>query len=207
MAVWTVTTPPASEPLSLAQAKNYLKIPSAVSADDDLITALIIEARIYVERVTGRALINQTITEYFDHFPTAVTGLSARIINLYVAPLVSITEATGLSYVPDSGTPAAYTAWDNTGNVKYFIDVISGSHGIGPARICKVDGVDWPVIEPYANAVKIVYVAGYGAAGSNVPGPLVRAIYKLIGRWYYHPSLTDDYSYVSDLLNPYKIHK
>jgi uncharacterized phiE125 gp8 family phage protein len=207
MAVWSVTTPPASEPLELAEVKNYLRIASAVTADDNHITAMIIEAREFVERVTGRALITQTITEYFDSFPALSQSLlTSRVIPLYIGPVISITEATGLSYIAVNGTPASYTAWDNTGNSKYFLDIVSGGRGIGPARICKKDGVDWPTIQSYTNAVKVVYSAGYGAA-ANVPGPIKRAMYKLIGQWYYHPELSNEFELVEDLLNPYKIHK
>lgn len=192
----------------MAEVKNYLRIASAVTADDAHVTAMIIEAREYVERVTGRALITQTITEYFDSFPVlGPTGLASRVIPLYVAPLISITEATGISYIPQNGTPASYTAWDNTGNSKYFLDIVSGGRGIGPSRICKKDGIEWPTIQPYTNAVKVVYVAGYGASAANVPGPIKRAMYKLIGQWYYNPENTDDFELVEDLLNPYKIHK
>ena len=208
MAVWSVTSAPASEPLVLSEVKNYLRIASAVTADDAHLTAMIIEAREYVERVTGRALITQTITEYFDAFPAASNvGLLSRVIPLYIAPVISIDLTTGLSYIATNGTPASYTAWDNTANAKYFLDIISGGRGIGPARICKKDGVNWPTIEEYANAVKVVYSAGYGASASNVPGPIKRAMYKLIGQWYYHPEEVKDFELVADLLNLYKIHK
>ena len=206
MAVWSVTSAPASEPISLSEAKNYLKIPAAFTDDDDFITSLIVMAREYVERTTSRALITQTITEYFDAFPSG-NGFDARVLKLHISPLVSITDATGLSYIASGGDPSSYTAWDNTSNAKYFLDIISGSKGIGPARICKKTDVDWPSIEPYTNAVKVVYVAGYGASGSAVPGPLMLAIYRLIGLWYYG-SLTDkDFDSVTDLLNPFKVHK
>ena len=204
MAVWSVTTQPAAEPLSLSEVKNYLRIATAVTADDDHITAMIKEARQYVERVTGRALLTQTITEYFDSFPSGGAGLVPRVIPMYIGPVQSVTS---LSYIAADDDPDTYTTWDNTSNAKYFLDNISGGNGIGPARICKRDGVNWPSLEAYTNAVKLVYVVGYGAAGTSVPGPLKRAMYKLIGQWYYHPEEHDDFELIADLLNPYKIHK
>ena len=208
MAVWQVTSAPAAEPLLLADVKNYLKIESSVTEDDDLITELIKNARIFVERHTARALITQTITEYFDEFPAVdkVKPLNSRILKLHMAPAQSVTS---VSYVAADGDPSSYTTWDNTGNAAYFTDLVSGLNSIGPARICKKKGVDWPEIEEYANAVKVVYVAGYGAAGTSVPGPILTAMRRLVGSWYYgrKGSFEDDWKSVEDLLKPYQVHK
>lgn len=207
MAVWQVTSAPAAEPIVLTDMKNYLKIESGVTEDDDLITELIKNARIFVERHTSRALISQTITEYFDEFPVAdrsVKALDARLIKLHIAPVVSVTSIT---YIPTDGTPAAYSGTFVA--TDYFLDNISGSNSIGPARICKKKGVDWPTIEPYANAVKVVYPVGYGASGSDVPGPIKTAIRRLVGSWYYgrKGSFDNDWESVADLLSPYKVHR
>ena len=211
MATWIVSSLPASEPLTRSEIKNYLKIPSATTADDTLIDDMITGARQFVERYTSRALITQTITEYFDQFPVASSRndlLEPRIIKLHIAPVVSITEATGLSYIASGGTPAAYTDWDNTGNAKYFLDINSGANGLGPARICKRKGVEWPVIEEYPNAVKVVYVAGYGAAGSAVPATIKTAMRRIIGTWYFHrKTAQNEWQDVLDLLSPYRVHK
>lgn len=205
MAVWSITTPPAVEPILLADAKNYLRIHSSVTADDDLIDLLIVQARQYVERVINRGLITQTVTEYFDKFPDPDrNSLESRLLKLHLGPVSSVTS---VSYIAEGDTPSSYTVWDNTGNSKYFLDLVSGGTGIGPARICKKKDVDWPVIEPYTNAVKVIYDIGYGAAASSIPGPLTQAMHKLIGRWYYHPDEKNDFDLVADLLNPYKLHK
>lgn len=208
MAIWSVIVQPSTEPLTLSEAKNYLRIASVVVADDSFIESLIVSARSYVERVTGRALINQTIAEYFDSFPPFVPGklLSGRLISLYVCPLVSISDS-GISYVPENGTPLSYTVWLNTLNSNFFIDTVSGGRGIGPSRICLREGVEWPDIEVYTNSVRIEYVAGYGPTASDVPGPLKMAMYKLISEWYYNPSAKDPFLLVADLLNPYKVYK
>lgn len=193
----------------LADVKNYLKIESSVTDDDDLIEVLIKDARLFLERLTARSLLTQTVTEYFDEFPSldrASTPLDVRVIKLHRAPVVSVTS---ISYVATDGDPGTYTVWDNTGNAAYFLDSISGLNGIGPARICKKKGVDWPTIEPYTNAVKVIYVTGYGAAGTDVPGPILTAMRRLVGAWYYgrKGSFDEDFKAVSDLLKPYQVHK
>jgi uncharacterized phiE125 gp8 family phage protein len=62
--------PPASEPLSLAEAKNYLRVEHG--ADDALIAAMIAAARIQVESLTRRALVTQSWRIVLDRWsPTA----------------------------------------------------------------------------------------------------------------------------------------
>ena len=60
-------TPPALEPLTLDEAKAYLRVDTA--ADDDLIAALIAGARIHVEAQTRRALITQSWRLVLDAWP------------------------------------------------------------------------------------------------------------------------------------------
>ena len=202
MANWSVTSAPAAEPLIRADIKNYLKVPSTVTTDDDLIDSLITEAREYVERMTSRALITQTITEYWDAWPLA-TDKTPRILYPSVAPLQSVTS---ISYIADGDTPDTYTTWAAT---NYTVDSISGLKGTNPARIFRNPDVDWPTLADYINAVKSVYLVGYGASGASVPGVFKTAMRRLIGIWYYGRDNRNlnDYDVVAALLNPYKVNR
>src|SRR5690242_14642320 len=60
-------TPPAVEPLSLAEAKAFLRVEH--DDDDDIIAALIAGARIHVEAQTRRALITQSWRLVRDCWP------------------------------------------------------------------------------------------------------------------------------------------
>lgn len=60
---WKITTPVSTEPITLSDAKTYLRID--FTDDDTLITNLITRARGLAERITGRAFATQTIQEVF----------------------------------------------------------------------------------------------------------------------------------------------
>lgn len=76
----TTTVEPASEPITLAQAKNYLRVD--FDDDNDLITALIVTARTRLEKYAGVAMSARTlqVVAYVDEF-----------IELPYAPLNTIT--------------------------------------------------------------------------------------------------------------------
>ncbi len=60
-------TAPALEPVSLADAKAHLRLDS--DDDDQLITAAIVAARVHVEALTRRLLIEQGWRVYLDQWP------------------------------------------------------------------------------------------------------------------------------------------
>ena len=64
---YSVVTPAASEPITLTEAKNFLRVDG--TDDDTLISALISAAREMCESYCRRILVTTTIDEYFDGFP------------------------------------------------------------------------------------------------------------------------------------------
>lgn len=160
---YTITSAPASEPVTSTEAKLWLKVDH--TADDTLITGLITAARKYAEGRTGLALLTQTVAESWDCFP------ACRTISLALWPVASVTT---VQYIATGAT--SYTTWNST---NYATDFVST-----PARIVRGETVSWPTLASLPNAVKVTYVAGYTAA-SNENLELVKTAMKLlIAFWY-----------------------
>ncbi|NDC98941.1 MAG: phage gp6-like head-tail connector protein [Betaproteobacteria bacterium] len=81
--------PPATEPLSLDEVKEHLRIDS--SAEDALLQMYMEAAREICEHHTARALITQTWETTFDRFPglaLEASGVDGEVLDLQV-PFVS----------------------------------------------------------------------------------------------------------------------
>lgn len=159
-----VQTAPAAEPISLLEAKAHCRV--EVTDDDTLITSLIVAARQQAEVELRRYLITQTLDLYLDEFPDYDDNERA----IYLPPLQSVTS---ISYVDTTGTTQTLAA------DQYIVDAMSQ-----PARIEPAYGCYWPSIREQANAVKIRFVAGYGAAGSSVPQCIRQWMLLQVGHWY-----------------------
>lgn len=159
---YKVATAPTTEPFTTAYIKAWLKIPSSVTVEDTLIADMIISARWWAEQGSNRALLTQTIEDYFDCWQ--VFGLK-----LSVAPIQSITSISYLS-------GGAYVVW-NAAN--YNADTISE-----PCRITLKNGGQAPSYDLNTpNAIKVTYVAGYSAA-ALIPGTAKDAMLQRIAYLY-----------------------
>ena len=159
----SVATDAAVEPLTLTEVKSWEKIDH--SADEDDLTALIKAARKRVEGDTSLALINTTFTYSLDSIP------SNGVIVLPIAPLSSVTSIT--AYSSDESSAVVDTS-------VYRVDTTSR-----PGRIVLKDGQSWPTGLRLRNALSIVFVAGYGAASTDITDTsLLVAMRLLIENWY-----------------------
>lgn len=163
----TVVTPAAEEPVTLDEAKAHCRV--EITADDSLITALIVAARQVVETLTKRCLVTTTFDLTLEYFPPgpALQQSSGRI-RIPNPPLQSVTT---LKYYDSEGTLAT---WDAS-NYR----VLAGT----PGSIVPVYNEDWPTIREQPEAVVVRYVAGYGDA-EDVPQSLKQAVLLLVGHWY-----------------------
>jgi uncharacterized phiE125 gp8 family phage protein len=154
-----VTVAPTTEPLSLAEAKQHLRVDS--TDQDTLIQSLITAARIYCEKHTRRTLAPATFRYTLDEFPAC-----NRPVRLPVPPVSAVLS---ISYVDTDGNTQTL---DPTG---YHLDLDSE-----PARITPAFNTVWPATRQQTNAVTIQFTAGYSA----VPDGLKAAMKLLIGAWY-----------------------
>jgi len=83
-----LVTAPASEPVTLEEAKQHAKIEH--SFDDPRVTGFIKTARQRVEKATGRVLLEQTWRVSFESWPPIASGDRFRRIDLAKRPIMSV---------------------------------------------------------------------------------------------------------------------
>lgn len=157
-----LVTGPASEPVTLEEAKLHLRVD--VADDDGLISGLVAAARQAFEEVNGRALFTQTWKLILDGWP------SAPYIALPRPPLASVTS---VSYVESDGNTMVW------GSSNYVVETLRT-----PGRIHLAENVTWPSASlRAASPITITYVAGW-ATTEVIPQRYKQAILLLAGHWY-----------------------
>ena len=155
-----LVTPPASEPLTVAEAKAHLRV--FHSGDDDVIEDMITTAREAVETYLGRALITQTWALKDDDCEASY--------RLPKAPLASVASIT---YVDSNGTTQTLAT-------DQYVVLASGvDRACEPGRIVPAYNVVWPSVRGEPDDVVVQFVAGYGAA-SAVPQTFKSAMKVLL---------------------------
>lgn len=151
---------PATEPVSLAEAKAFLKIDDG--AEDGLVTTLIGAARLHVEAVTGKALIAQSWRKVLDRWP------DEGIVALPVAPVRALTAITATD---DGGEEHALAVGQFT---------TADDRVIVPRVVAGM-----PVLQE-RQGLEIDYVAGFGTTAEAVPPDLRQAVLGLVAHWFEH---------------------
>jgi uncharacterized phiE125 gp8 family phage protein len=157
-------TPPASEPISLAEAKAHLRVDH--DDEDALIARLVIAARESCERITGRAFIAQSWRLWCDGWPDC----ALRAISIPRPPLISVTSVAAY----DRSGAATTLSSD-----AYIVDSAAA-----PGRIVLKDTTVLPADLREANAIAVTYQAGYGANAANVPAGIRAAVLSLVAHLY-----------------------
>lgn len=162
----SLVTPPSVPLVSLSEAKLHLRVDS--DDDDDLIEALVAAAVSYLDGwsgTLGRCLVSQTWKESFSAFPSC-TRLRLRLV-----PVGSITSVV---YRDSSNV-------EQTLSSSLYSGPLLDAHG---AYLALDDDEVWPDTYDRDDAVTVTYVAGYGAAASDVPQAIRQAALLMIGHWY-----------------------
>jgi uncharacterized phiE125 gp8 family phage protein len=154
---------PNEEPISLADAKEHLRVVD-MTDDDGYITALISAARLAVENLTGRALVD------------TVFMLSARDW----APCYDLPRGNGHtinSVVYDDINEAAQTV--------SAADYRLSKTASGISRLVLLSTFNDPSLfnEDYVERIRITFTAGYGGS-CDVPQTLRQAVLYLVQHMY-----------------------
>lgn len=167
--------------VSLVEVKAYLKIPTSFTQEDNLITSIIKASTTFFERITGRDLINKTYKTYIDNFPSQKTPY--KLVGLTPASLYyndngitirksKLQSITSISYYLNG----ILTVWDNSNY--YFTDDYDYS------GIYLVKDKVFPEIDERKQAIKIEFVAGYGADETTIPADIKEALLLMIAFLY-----------------------
>jgi uncharacterized phiE125 gp8 family phage protein len=150
---------PAIEPVSLAEAKAFLRVEH--DDDDAVIAALIASARLHVEAQTRRALITQSWRLSFNSWPQAAR-IEVRPAPLRTLTAARVCDADGTSHSVDTQA--------------FVLDMANAAMVFAP----------WALPQPGRSAagIKLDVTAGYGDAAVDVPEPLRQAIRLLTAHWY-----------------------
>jgi uncharacterized phiE125 gp8 family phage protein len=145
-----VATTPATEPLTVAEAREFCRVDAP--EENALLERLIVSARQWGEAATDRAFITQSWELKLSSFPGCA-------IELPRPPLISVTSIKYLD------TAAVEQTW---AGANYIVTGAGDADRRG--RIEPAYGISYPSSHPVPDAVRIVFVAGYGAAGAVPQG-------------------------------------
>jgi len=174
----TLITAPTDTPVSLAEAKARLRVESANTDEDDLITALVDSATAYLDGYTGilgRCLMPQTWRTFYESF-----------LECDDDPPVSLPTKVGPTLrLPFPGVTAAVVKYYDAANAQQTVD--SSQYQILVDDLGSFVAFPYTYVPPNtyfrADAVSVDLTAGYADAAS-VPAPLKQAILLLVGDWY-----------------------
>ena len=214
-------TPPTSEPVSLVEVKNHLRVD--INDDDALISALIASARQQAEQICRRALINQQWLVTLDQFPSPAMNVGSANwygpqwgnspgpltvlspdgrtnyeIYLPYSPLISVNS---IKYIDQ------YGAQQTLDPALYKVDLVSE-----PARVLPAYGTTWPSTRNEINAIEITLTAGWPNAAA-VPQPIKSWMLLRIAAMYENREsdivlqrgTVDSLPFVDALLAPYRV--
>lgn len=168
MAQLTLVSGPSTEPVSLSEAKDHVRVD--FSNDDSMINSQITAARQYCEEVTGRAFLEQTWRWTRDRFPAET----------FDVPKPELMGVNSISYTREDGTTGTVPASD------YIVDTDST-----PGRVSLTNSTNWPSPDPPLQRIagwEMEFDAGYGSSLNDVQDGILekwrRAILLVVGHLY-----------------------
>lgn len=152
---------PAVEPVTTLEMRGALRLDDG--AEDAFVTALVGAARAHIEDATGRRLIEQSWRMTLPAWPRG------RVVTLPLSPVMRIERVRVVDRQgqPSDLAPALYRL-ERTDPPRLVVDRAAPDPG------------------SVAEGIAIDIVAGFGAAATDVPAPLVQAIRLFVVHWFEH---------------------
>ena len=179
----TLTTEPALEPVTQAEAKLYIKQPVSITTDDLLIDSLIKTARKLAEDYCNRAFIDQTWTMVLNDTP-----------NIIEIPKGYLDSITSINIIDEDGVATLQAA------TMYQVED-------GEAAIVFLEtGESWTSTTRLLGQMRVVFKSGYGSLVTDIPEGIKTGIKQLILQLYEDRGNTELTSLTRSVLQPYKLY-
>lgn len=155
-------TSPIVEPLTLTQAKSYLRVTG--TDQDEVISRQIAAARDWAQAFMHRALISQTWDLVLDAFPSAIELPLGRTLSV---AYIAYTDADGVTQTLTGASSSP------VGSGEYQEDLTGTDGGV----LLPPAGEAWPAVQSGAIApVRVRFTAGYGTTAAKIPADIVSGI-------------------------------
>lgn len=157
---------PASEPVTLAEAKAHLRVVDSV--EDALIGALIAVAREALEEDLQGSLVTQSFRLALDAWPHPLTRLA------FALPRPPLRSVDAVRTFDAAGAATLWPAASYTSDGSAV-----------PGRLVRQPGANWPTPGRAIAGIEIDFTAGYGAP-ADVPAALRRALLLRLAHLFEH---------------------
>lgn len=196
----TVATPPAIEPVSLAEMWTHLRLTAtgspAATPEDDLIEGAITAARVQCEALEcARTLITTSLVLWLSRWPRG------RVIRRPRPPLLAV---SAVAYTDSAG------ADQTLASSRYTVHAPAGPTA-DPGELVLDEDDTWPALALGRWPVRISYTAGYGVTAATVPAG-IRVWIKMASANLYQHRETQvigasavSLGFVDGLLQPYRV--
>lgn len=173
----TVVTPPVSDPISLDEAKDHLRVTSDI--EDARIAGCMFAARVNAERVTRRTFRTQTIACTFDapygawpsHCEQREGSLYPYRTQRIELPVTPVQSVQSISYVDNNGAVQTLAT-------SQWVAVLDRT----VAYIEPAYGLVWPSLRSQSAAITVTVVAGW--PDDQFPDDLRQALLLLTAHFY-----------------------
>ena len=164
---YKTTTGPASEPITLLEAKTQLRVESDETDDDVWITSAITVVREQVESLTNRALMPQSLELAIGEFDSTIA-----------LPKPPFSSLTSIEYYDEDNVLQTLSS-----------DYYLVNDFVEPAEVVKKNDQTYPAVYNRPDAIRIKFATGYADAAS-VPSSIKQAMLMLLTDLYDNRSAT-----------------